>query len=77
MLWNAHDLYKEIHYTIDDPMFGLREWSEFEELVNDFICEFETYDLVHIRQIMEWYSGIDTEQLDELYINMIPAEEND
>ena len=62
MLWNAHDLYKEIHYTIDDPMFGLREWSEFEELVNDFICEFETYDLVHIRQIMEWYSGIDTEQ---------------
>ncbi|NNE27951.1 MAG: hypothetical protein HKN09_13990 [Saprospiraceae bacterium] len=62
LLWDAHDLYQEINYTIDDPMFGLREWSDFENLVNDFMCAFENYDLMHINQITEWYPGIDVKQ---------------
>ncbi len=64
LLWNAFEVYKEIHYTIEDPMFGLREWSEFEDLVNDFICEYENYDLIHNRQLLEYFAGIDLKNHD-------------
>ncbi|NNF21492.1 MAG: hypothetical protein HKN67_06095 [Saprospiraceae bacterium] len=59
LLFNAYDLYTEIHYTIHDEMFGLREWTDFEDLVNDFICEYEAYDLIHDEEIMESFSGMD------------------
>lgn len=61
LLFNAYDLYTEIHYTIHDEMFGLREWTDFEDLVNDFICEYEAYDLIHEEEILESFSGMNLE----------------
>jgi len=58
-LWDVYDIYKEVHYTIDDPMFGLREWAEFELLVNDLIKAWENYELIHDGQLIEYYTAID------------------
>lgn len=60
-LFNVYELYKEIHYTVDDPLFGLREWSDFEDLVNIMICDFETYDLIHDNAINSYFAGLNNE----------------
>lgn len=58
-LWEAMDRYLDIRKTINDRMFDLKEWFEFEDDINDFICKWEYYDLIHIKEIQMYYPGID------------------
>lgn len=57
-LWDVIDVYSEIDFTIDDPMMDLKEWSEFEDLVNKMICYWENYDVMHINEIIQYFPGM-------------------
>ena len=57
-LWDGIDAYFVIRSTINDRMFNLKEWFEFEDDVNDFICKWEYYDLKHIKEIQSYYPGV-------------------
>lgn len=57
-LWDVIDVYSEIDFTIDDPMMDLKEWNEFEDLVNKMICYWEGYDILHIDQIKQSFPGM-------------------
>ena len=66
VLWDSMDDYFEIKKTINDRMFNLKEWFEFEDDINDFICNWEYYDLKHIDDIHHYYPGIKKKQHSEL-----------
>jgi hypothetical protein len=66
LIWDAMDAYFEIKSTINDRMFNLKEWFEFEDDVNDFICKWEYYDLRHIKEIQEFYPGINKTEHGEI-----------
>jgi len=66
VLWESIDAYSRIKKTINDRMFDLREWFEFEDQVNDFICKWEYYDLRHINEIHEYFPGINKTKHNEL-----------
>lgn len=66
VLWESIDAYNRIKKTINDRMFDLREWFEFEDQVNDFICKWEYYDLRHINEIHEYFPGINKAKHNEL-----------
>lgn len=66
VLWESIDSYNRIKRTINDRMFDLRDWFEFEDQVNDFICKWEYYDLRHINEIHEYFPGINNTKHSEL-----------
>ncbi len=57
-LWDVIDVYQSIDFTIDDPMMDLKEWHEFEDMINDMICNWENYDYLHISEIQKFYPGM-------------------
>ncbi|MBT8234459.1 MAG: hypothetical protein HKO66_02140 [Saprospiraceae bacterium] len=61
-LWDVIDVHSEIDFTIDDPMMDLKEWFEFEDMVNLMICNWETYDLLHISEIDGFFMGFNKEK---------------
>jgi len=61
-LWDVIDAYQEIYFTIDDPMMVLKEWSEFEDLINSMICNWENYEYLHISEINKFYPGMNKRQ---------------
>jgi len=58
LLWEGIDDYLEIKNTINDRMFNLKEWFEFEDDINAFICKWEYYDLQHIKEINHYFPGV-------------------
>ena len=66
LLWEAIDGYLRVEKTIHDRMFDLKEWFEFEDDVNDFICKWEYYDLQHIQSIQKHFPGINKAEHNEL-----------
>lgn len=57
-LWDVIDVYTKIDFTIDDPMMDLKEWNEFEDLINKMICNWEGYDVMHIDEIQHFFPGM-------------------
>ncbi len=58
ILWESMDAYILIKNTVEDRMFNLKEWFEFEDDINEFICKWEQYDLKSIQEIQSYYPGI-------------------
>jgi len=65
-LWESIDVYFEIRNTVKDRLFNLKEWFEFEDYVNDFICKWEYYDLKHFTEIQSYYPGINKAEHSQL-----------
>ena len=61
-LWDVIDVYYNIDFTIDDPMMNLKEWFEFEDMINEMICDWENYDHLHISEIQNYFPGINAER---------------
>lgn len=60
-LLNMYDTYNEIHYTVHDPMLGLRNWFEFQDLIDDFIESWDSYLCTQDKEIKTYFTGINLE----------------
>ena len=59
LIWNMDDLFHEISTTVEDPMFGLYEWEEFEGMVNELSLYWTDYTHMDDEQIAGFYPKLD------------------
>ena len=45
-LVSAFSIYDQLHYAVDDPMLGLYDWQDFEQLFVDFRKQFNRYVVI-------------------------------
>ena len=58
--------YSEIHYTVHDPMLGLRNWFEFQDLINDFIEYWDSYLCTQDQEIQTYFTSLNMEMHTQL-----------
>lgn len=54
----THLTYNEIHYTVHDEMMGLRYWFEFQEIVNDFVENWDQYDCIQTEEVQKYFPHV-------------------
>jgi len=64
LLWDTYLQYEEIHITVHDKMFGLREWFEFEGMVNGLSEELNIYNSLDFSKVQEYFPNILREKHD-------------
>jgi len=77
-LWMAYGHYQEVHLTVHDQMFGLREWFEFEDMVNGVGESLDAYSMLDDSTFHINYPEIDIkkhtemkDKLNECFLNFI------
>jgi len=70
VLWNVHFEYNELHHIIHDQMFGLREWSEFSDMVSDFSDLWVDYKSIPIYDLHKYFPDIDLDEHEEVKKNI-------
>ncbi len=59
LLWELIFIFEEIHYIVNDPLFGLQEWNEFETLVNHLEDTYLRYQDFPLKNIQRFFPSID------------------
>ncbi len=77
-LWTAYQEYQEMHHTVHDQMFGLREWFEFEDMVNGVGESLDAYSMLDDSTFRINYPEIDIpkhtlmkDKVNECFLNFI------
>ncbi len=60
-LWKVYDSYLEIHFVVNDIMFGKMEWFEFKDLLKDLERNWTGYKSIDNASITAWFEGFDTD----------------
>ena len=55
LLWNMYMHYEEVHRTVHDNMFGLREWFEFEDLVQVLARDIDLYNGIEFSAMQKYF----------------------
>ncbi len=69
-LWDAYLAYQEIKETVNDQMMNLKEWFEFDDQIDRFMCEWDDYDLLDPALMSRYHPEIDRSDRKELGIKM-------
>ena len=64
-LLSTYDAVLEIDYTVHDLMFGLRYWFEFQDLLNDLECKWNSYRSISSIELLFYNQTLNLEQHEE------------
>lgn len=77
-LWQVYIQYQDMHETVHDQMFGLREWFEFEDVVGNIAEKLESYDEHKIDYINDFFPHINAkihmekrDKVSECFLNFL------
>jgi hypothetical protein len=65
-LLNMAEAYEDIEITINDQMFDLQCWFEFEDMLSNYMTSWDKYQTYHIQEIQNYFNYINAE--DHQYI---------
>jgi len=61
VLWRMYQEYYQMHIAIHDQMFDLKEWFEFEDMINAIAKQMEIYTSLEEKQITKLFPNIKIE----------------
>lgn len=78
ILWEMYFHHQDVHETVHDLMFGLREWFEFEDMVKGFSDDINLYNALSEKEIQAYFPSLDVivhadklEKLNNCFLNFL------